>query len=321
MREGGPRELGRRERGAAQGAGIARRCERGVVRVHDLLLNGLNGVSYGLVLFLVAAGLSVSLGLLKTLNLAHGAMYMVGGYFAWSLVERFHVNYWLAIVISGLAILLLGVVLEAGCLRWLGQSLDAQILATFGVLTALANVTAWIWTTVPKAPLTPPGLGGSVKVASVHYPLIRLVDIGLALGFAVGIWFLQRSRLGAMVKAAVDEREVAAALGLRVRRVGSMVFAAGAFLAGASGAIGLTQRGLNNDLGTTILTLALIVIVFGGMGSLLGALIGALVLGLVTAFGASAFPNYVALAPYGVMIVVLVIRPEGLFGRQEIRAG
>jgi branched-chain amino acid transport system permease protein len=284
--------------------------------------NTLNGLSSGFILFLVATGLTVALGLMRTLNLAHGAFYMVGGYVTWEFTRTGRLPFVAALLLGAALVAVLGLVLDALFLRFIGDNLGGQVLATFGALTVLTNLSEWRWNSEPKAPVVPDLLKGSVDIFGVKYPIVRLGIIAIGAGLAIAIWWVQeRAMLGSMVRAGMDDREIASAVGINVNAVARTVFVIGAFIAGLSGGLGQSVSGLSTDAGVTTLLLALIVIILGGLGSLLGALIGALLLGLVTAFGTATVPDLVSLAPYALMVIILVVRPRGLLGRVETRAG
>ncbi|HUZ69763.1 MAG TPA: branched-chain amino acid ABC transporter permease [Candidatus Saccharimonadales bacterium] len=289
----------------------------------QLVVGGvLNGLSFGFILFLVASGLTITLGLMRTLNLAQGAMYMIGGYIAWALAAHFPGGFWIGLLVSGVVVTGIGLLIDLLIFRQLANDLPGVILGTFGILIILTNVVDWVWNSEPKGPAVPEVLGGSVSILGVHYPVIRLSALAFAGSLALLLWFVQeRTRLGSLVKAGVDDSEMAQALGINVALTGRVVFAIAAFVTGLSGAFGQALTGLTTDIGLTTLLLALIVTILGGLGSLEGALVGSIVLGLAQAFGTVWFPEYVAVVPYAIMIVVLAVRPTGLFGKLHTRTG
>lgn len=286
-----------------------------------VIVSTLNGVSYGLIVFLIAAGLTVTMGLMRLLNLAHGAFYALGSYITWNYVTQQGLDLWLAVVASAFTVGVLALLLAWVPLSRLTTTLDGQVLLTLGLTYALTNVMIWVWTAEPKAPLIPASLAGQTHFL-VPYPSVRLALIVVAAGLAAAIWWFERhTRIGAKVKAGMDDPAVARALGIDVARIGTIVFAVGAWLAGLSGGLGQTIVGVQPSFAIDMLVTALIVVVIGGPGSVTGALVGALLIGLVQAFGQGLFPEYSAFGVYLVMITMLAVKPEGLFGRSATRAG
>lgn len=280
-------------------------------------INLLNGISFGAVLFLLASGLSLIFGVMGILNLAHGALYMIGAYVGWTVLVQHGLSFWLAIVLGGLAAGVVGLVMERGFLRRLHMQLNEQALVTFGFLYILTNLAQWIWGPVSRGPYTAPALTGSVKIADFSYPIARLTIIGVGLVLAVGLWWLQNnSRVGAIIRAGMDDREMTMGLGINLERVSVAVFFLGSVIAGSAGVVGAQLLGANLQLGINILLLALVVVVIGGMGSVEGALLGSMVIGLIDTFGKALFPDMAMFSIYLTMIVVLLLRPTGLLGRK-----
>jgi branched-chain amino acid transport system permease protein len=281
-----------------------------------LAVDLLNGVSYGMVLFLLAAGLSMVMGLMGITNMAHGALYMVGAYVGWTIVVQTGLNFWLGAVIGGVVGGVLGLILERVFLRSLYKRPNEQVLLTWGFVYILTNVSIWIWGGRYRVQFTAPSLSGSLKVGGLSFPIARLVTIGVGLAVAVALWWWQeRTRGGAQVRAGMDDKETISGLGVNVARISMIVFFAAAFLAGFAGVVGAQLLGVNSTMGTDILLLALIVIIVGGVGSVQGALLGAILIGLISAFGKHFLPEFDRFTMYLAMIVVLVVRPTGLIGR------
>jgi branched-chain amino acid transport system permease protein len=282
------------------------------------VINVLNGISFGMILFLLAAGLSVIIGAMGVLNLAHGALYLLGGYVGWSVAVQFGLNYWLAVLAGGVAACVVGLLIEEGSLRFLPGRLNEQVLATTGFSLMIANVLLWIWGPVAKSPFTLPFLGGSSDILGWKYPNARLFVIGIGLAFAVVLWWFQeKTRLGAMVRAGMDDREMTTAIGINFRRVSIIVFSIGVMMAGMAGVVGSQLLGLNLDLGTSVLLLALVVIVTGGTGSIQGALMAGVLIGVLYNVGTAYFQQVSMFLIYLAMIIVLVFKPSGLMGRRN----
>lgn len=281
------------------------------------VLNLLNGISWGSILFLVASGLSLILGVMGILNLAHGALYMVGAFVGWSIAVKYGLSFWLAASMGGLSAGLIGLVIERGFLRHLYKQLNEQVLLTFGLVHILVNSTVWIWGARSRAPFTTPFLSGSVSIMGWSYPMSRIAIIVIGGLLATGLWWLKnKTRVGAMVRAGMDDREMTVGLGINLPLVSVGVFFLGAFLAGFAGVIGAQVLGVYPGLAMDILLLALVVVIIGGVGSVEGALLGSMVIGIVDSFGKALFPNFAMFTIYLVMVVSLSVRPRGLLGRK-----
>ncbi len=282
-----------------------------------IVQNLLNGVSFGIILFLLASGLSISLGLMGILNLAHGALYMVGGYVGWLLAVRSGWNFWLAVLGAGLASGLLGLIIERIFLRHLYKKRNEQVLLTFGLIYILTNLSIWIWGAEPRTPFTAPFLSGSFNLSGLQYPTARMAIIVIGVILAVGLWLLQdRTRLGAIVRAGMENKEMVTGLGINMGAVFTIVFFVASFLAGFAGVIGAQLLGVYPDLSLDVLLLALVVVVVGGMGSVRGTLLGSMIIGLIHSFGVALFPELAMFTIYLVMIIILLARPAGLLGKK-----
>jgi branched-chain amino acid transport system permease protein len=285
----------------------------------EILVSFLDALSLGMVLFLAAAGLSLVMGVMQVINLAHGALFMIGGYIAWSITVDHGGSFWIGLLVAGVAVALLGVVLERLLLSRMPGELDSQVLATLGVLYIVTNLTIWIWGAGAKPPFFPPGLDGSVGIGGESYSVARLGLIGLGAVLVAALWWFQDgTRYGAMMRAGMDDRETASQLGINVGAVSAIVFAVGAAAAGVSGVLGQQLTGLSPDDGTSIVLLALVVLIVGGVGTVQGALLGAMLIAFIQSFGQTLFPDFAAFLIYAAMIVVLFIRPSGLLGREAV---
>ena len=287
-----------------------------------LLTQLLNGLVTSMLLFVLAAGLSLIFGLMDVINLAHGAFYLLGGYVGLALVRQFD-SFWLALILTPLLVGAAGLLLEYGLLRRLygrGRHLE-QVLLTFGVTLVMVDATRAVWGAFVEAVPVPALLAGQVRVVGVQFPVYRLAVIGFGLALALVLWLvIERTRLGAIVRAGVSDAPMVSALGIDIDRVFAGVFAAGTALAGLAGVIGAPVFSLYPGLDSEILILALVVVVVGGLGTLKGAFFGSVVIGLADTFGKALVPESSRFLLFAVMAVVLLARPTGLFGQPE-RAG
>jgi branched-chain amino acid transport system permease protein len=284
---------------------------------NEFVLNLLNGLSFGMILFLLASGLSIVFGLMGILNLAHGALYMVGAYVGWSVGVQYGLNFWVAALAGGLVAGGVGFAMQQGCLKHLPNQLNEQALVTIGIVYILTNTAMWIWGPEPIPAFGLVFMGGHINIGSGTYSLARLGLIGIGLVVFAGLWIMyERTKVGAVVRAGMDNREMTVGLGLNLERVAIGVFFAGAFIAGMSGVLGAQLLGVNLSLSMDVLQLALAVVVIGGTGSILGALVGGLFIGLIDSFSASLFPGLAMFAVYLAMVVILLVRPSGLVGRR-----
>lgn len=279
------------------------------------LLQALNGLAYGMLLFLLAAGLSLIFGLMEVVNLAHGAFYMLGAYLALSTV-RWTGSFWIAALVAPLALGALGFLLEWEFLRPLYRRthLD-QILLTFGVAFVLSDVARWWWGADVQSLAPPSGLDHSIPLLGTLFPSYRLFVIVLGAALAGALWLgLTRTRLGAMIRAGVSNREMTQALGIDIGLVFGGVFAFGAALAGLAGVIASPIQGVFPGVDFETLIVTLIVVVVGGLGTLSGSFWGSLLIGEVDTFGKTLVPQIALVFIYLVMAAILLVRPTGLFG-------
>lgn len=290
--------------------------------MHLFVSGAVNGTSYGFLLFLVASGLTLSLGLMRTLNVAHGALFMLGGYISSTLTAAWgSAGFIVSLFAAGAAAAVVSLILQVAVLERLRYALVATVLATFGVLIIVQTAVQLLWGSQPRSGAIPGLLGGAVSIAGARTPVMELAAVGLGVILGAAVWYLTaRTRTGLMVTASIDDGDIAASLGVNVNAVMRGTFMAGAALAGIAGAYGQTVMGLSTQEGLNILLLALIVVVIGGIGSLAGAFIAALALGWLNSFGVTAFPSLVSVVPYVALIFVLVVRPSGLLGRARTRA-
>jgi branched-subunit amino acid ABC-type transport system permease component len=282
----------------------------------DLFGQALNGLSYGVLLFLLSVGLTLIFGMLDIVNLAHGSFYMLGAYAGLALIASTG-NFWVALLAAPLVVGFIGALVELSCLRPLYRRppLD-QVLLTFGFIYVFEDVVKWIWGGRIRSISSPDLFSGSVTVFGATVPSYRLFVIVFGLAMAAALWLLiERTRLGAIVRAGVFDAEMSAGMGINVDLVFTAVFAGGAALAGLSGVIAGPIQSAYPPMGASILIPALIVVVIGGLGSLKGSLAGSLIIGQAETFGKAWLPGASMLIIYLVMALVLLLRPRGLFGR------
>jgi branched-chain amino acid transport system permease protein len=275
----------------------------------------LNSLALGGLLFLLSAGFSLIFGLMRIANLSHGAYFMLGAYVGLTLL-RAGVDFWLAVIGAGIAIALLGGLIERFVLRRLAGRALSQVLATLGIAFIIADACLWIWSGDPMPLPGPEMLRGSVAFLGTRFPLYRLGVIALAAILFVALWLLlDRTRIGAMIRAGVDDLDMARAVGIRVKTLFTAVFCLGAGLAGMGGVLAGPILSVYPGLDSDMLPLALVVVILGGVGSLTGAAIGSVVIGFVYTFGQALLPDLAYVILFLPMVVVLAARPRGLFGR------
>jgi branched-chain amino acid transport system permease protein len=279
------------------------------------LLLAVNSITLGGLLFLLAAGFSLIFGLMRIPNLAHGSFFMLGAYFAVTLI-RLGMGFWLAALLAGLGVALFGGIVERLILRRLAGAEMAQVLVTLGLSFMVADVCLMVWTGDPIQIETPGLLRGATSVAGLAFPTYRLAVSVIAAIVAAALWILiDRTRLGAMIRAGVDDPAMARVTGIRVSRLFTIVFCLGAWLAGFAGVIGGPILSVYPGLDQEMLPLALVVVILGGSGSLLGCLAGSLIVGFLYNFGQALLPELAYVVLFLPMLIVLVLRPQGLFGR------
>jgi branched-chain amino acid transport system permease protein len=277
-----------------------------------------NSFALGGLLFLLSSGFSLIFGLMRIPNLLHGSFFMLGAYFGVTLLAR-GVNFWIAALASGIAMAIIGGSIERFLLRRLGGQELPQVLLTLGFAFIIGDVCLMIWTGDPWQPATPAHLAGAVQVTGLFFPIFRLVVLGAAVIIAVALWFMvDWTRLGAMIRAGVDDAPIARVVGIKVSQLFTLIFALGAALAAFAGVMGAPILSVYPGLDADMLPLALIVVILGGTGSLLGALVGSFIIGALYNFGPALFPELAYVVLFLPMLLVLVLRPQGLFGRQSL---
>jgi branched-chain amino acid transport system permease protein len=284
--------------------------------VSQWLLLTMNSVTLGGLLFLLSAGFSLIFGLMRIPNLTHGALFMLGAYFGVTFL-RAALPFWAAAVGSALLLALLGGAIERLLLRRLAGNELAQVLVTLGLSFVIADVCLLVWTGDPIPLDTPAALRGTVSFGGIVFPLYRLAVVGIAVAIAAALWLaLERTRLGAMIRAGVDDPQMARVTGIRVSRLFTTVFCFSAGLAGFGGVLAGPILSVYPGLDAEMLPLALIIVILGGVGSLPGALLGSFVIGFIYNFGQVMLPEFAYVILFLPMLLILVVRPQGLFGRR-----
>lgn len=278
-----------------------------------------NSITFGGLLFLLASGFSLIFGLMRIPNLTHGSLFMLGAYIGGSIVIGlfgFKLNFWLAAVLASLTVAALGALIERFLLRQLPGDQLAQVLVTLGISFMAADFCLMVWGGDPMSVATPEGLGGFARAGGAVFPLYRLAIIAIAVVVAVALWLLlDRTRLGAMIRAGVDDPDMARVVGIRVSQLFTIVFALGAGLAAFAGIIGGPILSVYPGLDQDMLPLALLVVIIGGAGSLLGSFVGSILVGFIYNFGQALLPELAYFVLFLPMLLVLLLRPQGLFGR------
>ena len=291
------------------------------------LLTALNGLTLAALYFIVASGFTLIFGLMRNVNLAHGSLFLLGGYLGWE-AARISDNWFFGVLFGALAMAAVGVLLQYAIFRRMeGQELR-QTLVTIGISIVAADLMLAVWGGSAYQFSPPEWLFGATQlpIAVAHrsngapvwlvYPTYRLALLATAIVIGVLLWiFLTRTRLGVMVRAGVDDRMMLSASGVNVPLVFACVFAIGAGLAGFAGVIGGTTLSLAPGEDARYLLASLVVVIVGGMGSIPGAALGALLIGLAEQFGLAYFPTYGIVLTFVIMVLALAIRPQGLLGR------
>ena len=291
---------------------------RYLAQLNEFLLHVLNGLSFASLLFILASGMSLIVGVMGIINLAHGSLYMIGIY-AGLAVFPYVGNFVISALAGGIAAGLAGLLIERTCLSRLYRQTADQCLVTIGFLYIFQNLIRWIWGSVPKMGVEPSAFSGSVAVGNMFFPTYRFALIVVGILMFLGLWLLvSKTRVGAIVRAGMDDKETVLTLGINYALVCSIVFLLGATIAGFAGFIGGPMMGAEPEMGFPILLLSFVVIVLGGMGSVPGALLGAIFIGLIDAFGKAFFPELAMFTLYFIAIVILLVRPSGILGRRTV---
>ena len=282
----------------------------------------LNGLSRAMLLFLIASGLSLIFGLMGIVNFAHGSLYALGAYLGVA-VLGFYESFWVALIVAPILIGIIGAATEYSTLRPLyNRDPVYGMLLTFGLLIVIEEGIMLVWGPGPQSTVMPAFLQGPVEIWGSFFPLYRLFVIAFGVIVAIVMWLaLQRTRIGMIVRAGNLDSQMVEAMGINVRRVYTGMFAVGVGLAAVGGVVAGPVYSVYPTMGVVILIEAFIVVVIGGLGSVRGSFVGALIVGLSQSLGATYFSQYLGLLLFGLMIVVLVVRPHGIFGQEGLLEG
>jgi branched-chain amino acid transport system permease protein len=286
--------------------------------MQSAILQAINGISLGALLFLLASGFTLTFGLMRVVNMAYGAYYLLGGYIGLSIV-RAGGGFELAMLGGGLSIVVLGYFIDRYLIRRTGNNHLAQVLLTVGIAFVIGEVCLSIWGGDSlKIPL-PSYLRGSIVLpGDLYYPKFRFAMIIFGIVAALALWLLyHKTQIGAVVRAGVDDREMVTATGINVDRLFVLVSALGSFLAGVAGVVGGAFLTLNPGAEWDILVFALVVVIIGGLGSLEGAILGSVIVGLLDAYGRWLLPEFSYFVLFGPMAVLLLFRVTGIFGKEH----
>lgn len=280
-----------------------------------LAQQALNGLSFGALLFLLASGLTLVFGLQRIVNLAHGAFYMLGGYIG-VIIATTTGNLALAALVSMIAVGVTALVVELGLLRFVRGQEMPEVLLTIGVMFVVADLCLAIFGGDPKTLPSSAAISGALQVGALTYPLYRIFVIGVAVVVGILLALVQsRTRIGAIVRAGVDDREIISAMGVNISWVFTGMFVVGAALAALGGTVGSGVLSIRPGTQNDVLLYALVVIIIGGLGSIKGAAVGAALIGVIDAFAKAWIPEFAYFTIFAPMALVLVFRPTGLFGR------
>jgi branched-chain amino acid transport system permease protein len=285
--------------------------------VSQFVAQTLNGLTLAGIIFLVSSGFTLVFGVMRVTNLSHGAIYLLGGYVGYSVIRASH-NFFYGLAAAAIAMAIFGLLLERTLIARLGHSEMSELLATLGLIYVIDDVSLAIWGGNPLTINLPGILGRSSTLPLDHivYPNGRLFIFGVSVIIALALYYLlRRTRVGAIIRAGVDDRDMVSALGINVRRVFTLVFMLGALLAGFAGVLGGTVLGIYTGGDSDILLFALAVVIVGGLGSFEGAVLGSLVIGLVDNYGTAYFPAVAYSILFIPVILVLLVKPQGLLGK------
>ncbi|MGU3492495.1 branched-chain amino acid ABC transporter permease [Xanthobacteraceae bacterium A53D] len=275
----------------------------------------LNGLTFAALLFIVASGFTLIFGLLRIVNLAHGALYLMGGYIGYA-VARYTGSFMVGVLAAMMGVAIIGLILDRGLLRFVRGYELRQVLLTLGFAFLLNDMSLVIFGGDTYTVPTPEFLKGAVRFWGLFYPKYRLFVLVLGVAVFVALWvLLNRTRLGALIRAGVDDPEIIAAMGINIRKVFLLTFMLGAALAGLGGSVGGAFLTLYPSADSEILVFSLAVVIIGGRGSLVGAAVGALIVAMLNTVGQVMFPEFAYFVIFGPMALILAFRPLGLFGK------
>ncbi|RTL56843.1 MAG: branched-chain amino acid ABC transporter permease [Rhodocyclaceae bacterium] len=287
------------------------------MEINSILIQLLNGIQYGLLLFLVAAGLTLVFGIMGVINLAHGSFYMIGAYLAWSLAELAG-SFWVGIAIGIVLTIILGMVLEVVFFKHLYRRDHLyQVLMTYGLILIFEDLRSVLWGNDIHGVVIPELLNSSIQLTeNLTYPMYRFFVSAVCIAIAIGLYLtIQRTRLGMIIRAGATNSEMTQVLGVNIKLIHAVVFSIGVSLAAIAGMVASPISSAYPNMGTQVLITCFVIVVIGGIGSVWGALAGALLIGLADTFGNVFAPEYSGLSVFILMSIILIWRPEGLFKR------
>ncbi|MGB9628257.1 MAG: branched-chain amino acid ABC transporter permease [Thermodesulfobacteriota bacterium] len=273
----------------------------------------LNGIVWGFIMALIALGLNMIFGLLHIINMAHGALYMLGAVVAWYLIEYIG-SFWIALIIAPLCVGLIGLIIERGLIRTIEDKPITTIICTFGIMLVIQHLVLIIFGGSPRR-ISPP-ITYRLPIFDLQYPSIRIVIALISIAVMVGLWFfLRKTKYGLWMRAVVQDREMAVGLGIPVNKVYMWTFVLGSALAAFSGILAAPIVSVEFMMGREVLIMAFIIVIVGGMGNLEGSVVAAIMISLIQGVGALFVPPSIATVfALAFMIIVLLLKPQGLFG-------
>jgi len=288
------------------------------MNIQFIVMQLFNGLILGSIYVILSLGLTIIFGMLGIINFAHGAFYMFGAFVAYTIMTYLLPNFWVALIIGPIAMALFGVACEVSLLRRLyGLPPLYIMLFTFGLMLVLQDSIRMIYGSAGVPFRTPPSLDGSINLGFMFYPRYRIFLIIITSLCSLGVWvFLSRTKLGAIVRAGTDNSTMVDALGINISKVFTLVFGMGIGLAGLAGVLAAPLQNVSHLMGVDFLVDCFVVVVVGGMGSIVGSIVGGLMVGEIIAFGVMVWPPMAHSLIYLFMAAFLLLRPRGLFGRE-----
>lgn len=285
--------------------------------LEKLIFQGLIGLSLSMYLWLLAAGLTLVFGVLGVLNFAHGSLFMLGAFATFTFYGKLGLNFWLSILLSLVSVGIIGTILERFFFRRIyALDLPYQLILTFGFILIFDDLVKMIWGGVAMIPPLPHFFEGHFLIVGRAFPYYNLFIIFAGAAVALLLWLtLEKTWWGRMIRASASDREMANAIGINIPFLFTTVFVFSAMLAALGGALGTPVRVVAPGIGTAMIIQAFVITVIGGLGNLKGAFVGALIVGILTSFGILLFPIFEMFITFVVMAVVLMVKPEGLFGK------
>jgi branched-chain amino acid transport system permease protein len=278
-----------------------------------------NGLMLGSFYVLLSLGLSIIFGMLGVVNFAHGALYMLGAYAAYTICYVLSLNFWVSLIVAPIVVGVIGMIVEWGLIKRLYSVPHFyNLLLTFGLMLFVEEGVRVIYTPIGKPFDTPPALVGSVDLGFMMFPKYRIFIILMSAACALVVWlFLSRTKLGSIIRAGTDDSEMVSALGIDISKIFTLVFGIGAALAGLAGVLAAPVQNVTPEMGNSILTETFVVVIIGGMGSIFGSILGGLIIGELITLGVVFWPPMANTLVFVFMALILLLRPRGLFGRAK----